>query len=365
MKRIFTISQFNSRAVLKMSAITLALLLALFSFPAAWVERFYTNGFYSRLQSLITPVTNLVTFAFGDLLVIALVISTPVWWIVRIKRAKGKRLRETGRLAFNTVTLSAIIFLAFLFLWGFNYQRQPLAARLDYDNGRLNDDALKQFKRLAVERVDAEYIQARGSNWPHENTWRNELHQSFGETLALLGSTRNIAAAKPKFSIFDFYLGSAGIAGLVNPFGLEVVLDSETLFFEEPFTLAHEWAHLAGYANESEASFVGALACIRSESAALRYSGWLALYQHAPWPAVDETDKPPRPSEAVVADIRAISERVSRRLNSTISRAQWEMYDRFLKANRVREGTRSYSLLVDLLVGTRFNNGWIPARREE
>jgi hypothetical protein len=364
MKRILAATRFNTHAALKISAIALALLLALVAFPAAWVERFYTNGFYSRLQSLITPVTNLLPFALGDLFIIALIISTPLWWIVRIKRARGKRLRETGRLAFNTATLAAIIFLGFLFLWGFNYQRQPLAARLDYDNGRLTDDALKQFKRLTIERADAEYAQARTIAWPDETVWRDELHQSFGETLALLGHTRNIARARPKTSIFDFYLGSAGIAGLVNPFGLEVILDSETIFFEKPFTLAHEWAHLAGYANESEASFVGALACIRSQSAALRYSGWLALYQHAPWPATDENDKPPRPSEGVVADIRAISERLNQRISPAISRAQWEMYDKFLKANRVREGTRSYGLLVDLLVGTRFEDGWIPAPRK-
>ncbi len=364
MKRIFTITKFNAGATLKISAITLALLLALFAFPAAWIERFYTGGFYSRLQSVITPVTNLLPFALGDLLIIALIISIPAWWIVRIKRAKGKRLSETGHLAFNTLTLAAIIFLGFLILWGFNYQRQPLAARLDYDNARLTDDTVKQFKRLTVERVDAEYSQARTIDWPDETAWRDQLHQSFGETLALLGHARNITAAKPKTSLFNFYLGSAGIAAFVNPFGLEVVLDSETLFFEEPFTLAHEWAHLAGYANESEASFVGALACIRSSSAALRYSGWLALYQHTHWPATDENDPPPRPSEGVIADIRAISERINQRLNPTISRAQWEMYDKFLKANRVSEGTRSYGLLIDLMIGARFETDWIPAPRK-
>ncbi|MEW6206815.1 MAG: DUF3810 family protein [Acidobacteriota bacterium] len=362
MKCILAIKRFNLRAMIKISAIALALLFALFPFPVSFIERFYTNGFYSRLQSVITPATNLLPFAFGDLLIIALIILIPAWWALRIKKARGKRWREMGRLAFNTLTLAAIIFLGFLFLWGFNYQRQPLAARLDYDNQRLTEEALKQFKRLAVERVDVEYAQARTVEWPDETTWRGELHQSFGETIALLGQARNIAAARPKTSLFDFYFGSAGIAGMVNPFGLEVILDGETLFFEKPFTLAHEWAHLAGYANESEASFVGAIACIRSRSAALRYSGWLALYQHAPWP--DENDKPPRPSDAVIADIRAISERVNRRLSATISSAQWKMYDRFLKANRVREGTLSYGLLVDLLVGTRFEDGWVPALRK-
>ena len=38
----------------------------------------------------------------------------------------------------------------------------------------------------------------------------------------------------------------AAVDGMVNPFGLEVVINPEVLPFERPFVLAHEWAHLAG-----------------------------------------------------------------------------------------------------------------------
>jgi hypothetical protein len=38
----------------------------------------------------------------------------------------------------------------------------------------------------------------------------------------------------------------------------------DLLPFEKPFVAAHEWAHLAGYADESEASFVGWLTCVRA-----------------------------------------------------------------------------------------------------
>ncbi len=42
-------------------------------------------------------------------------------------------------------------------------------------------------------------------------------------------------------------------------------------------TVAHEWSHLAGYADESEANFVGWLVCMRGP-APVQYSGWLSLY---------------------------------------------------------------------------------------
>ena len=44
---------------------------------------------------------------------------------------------------------------------------------------------------------------------------------------------------------------------MVDPFALEVMANPDLLPVERPFVAAHEWAHLAGYADESEANFVG------------------------------------------------------------------------------------------------------------
>jgi hypothetical protein len=41
------------------------------------------------------------------------------------------------------------------------------------------------------------------------------------------------------------------------------------------------------------------------------------------------------------------------------------MYDRFLKASGVQAGVASYSQLVRLVLGTRFEQGWTPARRSD
>ena len=64
---------------------------------------------------------------------------------------------------------------------------------------------------------------------------------------------------------------------MVNPFGLEVIANPDLLPFERPFVAAHEWGHLAGYADEAEANFVGWLTCVRA-SPSQQYSGWFYLY---------------------------------------------------------------------------------------
>ena len=64
-----------------------------------------------------------------------------------------------------------------------------------------------------------------------------------------------------------------------GPFFLETLANGTLLPFERAATVAHEWSHLAGYADESEANFVGWLVCMRGPASA-QYSGWLSLVWH-------------------------------------------------------------------------------------
>ena len=84
----------------------------------------------------------------------------------------------------------------------------------------------------------------------------------------------------PKRSLLGWYFRAAAIDGMTDPFFLEIILNPDVLPFERPFVLAHEWAHLAGYADEAEANFVAWLTCIRADRAA-QYSGWLEAYRYA------------------------------------------------------------------------------------
>lgn len=365
--------RFIASSFFKVSIIMLALGLALFPLPAAWIERFYSNGLYPKLQAALTPLTNLLPFALADLLIAGFALGLPLWWIMRIRSAgRGHRLKAVAALSFNLVVLVAVLFLSFQMLWGFNYLRKPLPLKLEYDEQALTSEAITELTRTSIEQLNSLSAEARSNSWPDEEVWRSQLHDSFDNTVKQLGNDAGIAAAIPKRSLLNFYLAAAGIEGFVNPFGHEVILDSELLPFEKPFLVAHEWSHLAGFADESEASFAGLLACLHSSSVALRYSGWLALYQHLPRQTNEagnesgssgSTQPLPKLVPEVVADLRAISERVGKHINASISKAQAEVYDRFLKANRVEAGIASYNLLVRLVVSTRFEQGWVPVLR--
>jgi hypothetical protein len=161
------------------------------------------------------------------------------------------------------------------------------------------------------------------------------------------------------------YFRWTSVDGMINPFGLEVLINPDLLPFERPFVAAHEWAHLAGYADESEASFVGWLTCLRADAAA-QYSGWLALY----WQVNGEVNQAERAAIGNTlaagprADMAAVVERIRRSEQPWLRDAGWRVYDQYLKANRVEEGIRSYGTVLTLILRARFDEGWTPVRRD-
>src|SRR5262249_12212530 len=243
-----------------------ALLLYFLPPSAAWVERYCSGGYYPALQRTITPLSNRVPFAVNDVLIVLLILGLPSWWILTIRSAgRGRRAAGLGQPVFHSAGLAAAVFLLFELVWGLNYLRQPLTVKLNYDRSRVTEAAAVQLADLSVTELNALSTAAHRSPWPDLQEWSKRLQPSFDQVAVELGDTGRRAIAKAKRTMFDFYLTAAGIDGFTNPFGLEVILDSRLLPQEQPFALAHEWAHLAGFADESEANFIALITCLRSE----------------------------------------------------------------------------------------------------
>ena len=59
-------------------------------------------------------------------------------------------------------------------------------------------------------------------------------------------------------------------------------------------------------------------------------------------------------------DLRAIAARQRRNVRPVIANAGWQVYDRYLKANRIESGAASYGHVVRLVLETRFGPDWTP-----
>lgn len=335
--------------------ITLALLLGVVPMPAELVERFYSRQFYLIIQNGVTWMSSLSRFAFLDVLLVSVLALFVAYCVRVIRRADplpGRRRRVFGRLVLNTTVFVATVYLLFLAIWGLNYRRVPLATKLDYDSERITPRAVLTLAEESIDQLNQLYGRVRTDDWPELTTLPDRLTPAFERIQRQLGTSRTAVGGRPKTSVLTLYFRRAGIDGMINPFSLEVLINDTVLPYERPFVVAHEWSHLAGYANEAEASFVGWLICLAGDDQS-RYSGWLFLTPQL-IRNVREADRAvlwARLGDGPRQHLQAVAARLNRAI-PVVRRSANRVYDQFLRVNRVSEGIASYGRVVDLVLGT-------------
>jgi hypothetical protein len=344
------------------TVVAVALAGAFAPIPPGAVERVYSNGVYPAVQRVVTGVSNLVPFALFDVLGIGVV----VWWIVTTARDMlARRARGWGRTALliarRTIVATALIYVGFLVSWGLNYRRVPLVARLEFETADITLDGIRELALTAVDEVNSSYESAHGDVHVDGTAVDPLLADAFDRAQQSLRVWYPARPARPKRTLLDVYFKAASVEGMTAPFVMETLVPSDLLPVERPFVVAHEWSHLAGFADEGEASFVAWLTCVRG-SPGSRYSGWLALFGEAAGalPEGDRTSIAERLGPGPRKDLYAIAERRRRNVNPTVSLAGWRAYDRYLKANRVEAGAASYGEVLRLVLGARFGTAWTP-----
>jgi uncharacterized protein DUF3810 len=325
---------------------------ALVPVPASAIERVYSTNVFPVWQSWMTSASNLTSASLFDLLVLAAVLA---WLAAAVSDLARRRWRGVPRILLRTIVWCAAVYLVFLFSWGLNYRRVPLAGKLAFDAGRVSPEAARLLADASVTRANALYSAAHAEGFPAGDVVDRRMASAFDDAQRALGGQRMAIAARPKHTWLDLYFRRAVVDGMTDPFFLETLTASDLLPFERTFVIAHEWAHLAGYADEGEANFVGWLTCQRGDEAQ-QYSGWLFLYGEvaATLTRGERRDVQQRLEPGPRADLAASAERVARNASPRVAQAGWRVYDRYLKANRVESGTRSYTEVVRLILGTRY-----------
>ena len=333
-----------------------AIVLALSPLPATWVERIYSRGFYPRLQPIVTGVSSLTAIALLDVAA-ALLLAATVVTLVRRMRATGILTALAGTLRAGIVT-AAVVYLWFLAFWGFNYRRVPLEQRLVYEPARITREQALTLARTAVERANT-LVAGSKEAAVDEAT----LLAALGSVQSSLGDRPLAAPPRSKRSLLSLYFRKAAIDGMTVPFFLEIIVNPDLLRSERPVVLAHEWAHIAGYADESEANFIAWLTCLRASPAA-QYSAWLTAYQQiaSGLPIADRRALAAGLSPPVRSDLAAERERFDRS-SPAVRAAAHGAYDTYLRANRIEEGIANYNAVVRLMLGVPLDANGNPRLR--
>jgi len=346
----------NSRRTLlalQVGAILLAGAGVLATPPPALVERYYSDWFYPALQSRLTSWSNQTGVSLFDFLIGFVLIALALAWMRWLGRAlRARTLAPIIRGSGLTLTLVAVLYLWFLLAWGLSYAREPLEDVVGFDRRRVTPDAVVRLAERATREVNQTYSAAHAAGFPGPAETPPALVTAMHDVERRLGRPAATTPSRPKHTLLRTFFRAAGVDGMHAPFLLETLLNPDLTGPERPAVLAHEWAHLAGYGPEDDASFVGLLAALRADPAS-RYSAWLTLFDDVigQLPTSDRQRFIGHLEAGPRADREAIIRRLRLRVEA-VQRASWETYDRYLKAQGVTEGIQSYSRVVQLLLGS-------------
>ncbi|MEO7312227.1 MAG: DUF3810 domain-containing protein [Chitinophagaceae bacterium] len=332
-------------------------------FPV-FIEKYYATGLFLYISRTSRFLLGWIPFSIGDVMYVCALI----WIIVRVvnffKRWKRNQLNRRmlyyyGRRILQTALL---IYIAFNWLWGFNYNRLGSAYQMNlrferYSNAqleRLTDSILSKLNSVA-----GDTVVARPGNSARQIATLSLAAYNTAELTYPFLHHQNLSVKPGLFYGAGNYIG---FLGYINPFTAEAQLNTTIPQILLPYVCCHEMAHQLGYASESEANFVGYLACCQSKVPAFRYSVYLDLFSYV------ISDLYHRDSVAARLRLQALTQPIKddrkmvrsffiSRKNPFSPVIDW-LYDRYLKMNSQPKGKDSYNEVVGWLVAYATRYGW-------
>jgi hypothetical protein len=322
------------------------------------VERFYARSFYPPVARTLSRLAGGLTFSAAEALFVLLcllLLSALAFFVYRLARRRGERralLLKSCRLALWCAAASAFVF---MLVFGLNYQRPPLVETLGYDQRRATADELDAMTRAVVEGVNRNYDESHAARYTTPDTPR--VVRILEESYAGEAELSNFAVAgfgPPKPVYFSDALTRLGISGVYFPFTGEPNFNADAPDFERPFSIAHEMAHQRGFARESEANFVAFLVCAHAADPFVRYSGYRQGFGVAFELYKLDAERARAILKGLNSGYREDSQRSARfwlKAGGTAGDLSRRLNDLYLKANRVKSGTKNYGEVTALLIG--------------
>lgn len=319
-----------------------------------FIEKYYSNGIYPPISSFFRTILGWLPFSFGDILLIIafILILRSIWLFLKNK----KNLTNTF---FSIGAKLSILYFAFYLFWGMNYYRKPLQESMKLEIPEYNiEDLAILTENLLVKTQEIHFKLTKNDTIPVQTvlTETGLLDRTYIGYENLSKKYPQFTYIKPKVkkSIFSIPMSYMGFAGYLNPLTGEAHVNSNLVTYTVPATASHEVAHQIGYANESEANFIGYLAAINNTDILFQYSARIMALRYALY-EIRRNDMPLYKEISARIPIgvqKNIEENLKhwKKYDSALNPIFHKIYDTFLKANKQKHGMKSYGKMVGLLM---------------
>lgn len=312
------------------------------------VADFYALRLYPAISAALSLIASPFPFSLQELAV-ALAVVLFVVIVVRSVRKRRKWYGALGRIAL----LGLWIFVWSYVGWGCNYFRSPLTARAGKVPVRYEEARFKEFLSEYSAALNSSYTSGTCSDRDALESGTKEVYSSVPKQYGLSEPRR---WQHPKKLIFNRLQSACGVMGFIGPMFDESQIVAGIPEVERPFTYAHEYSHVLGVSNESEANWWAFQVCRRSEDPAVRYSAYFSLLGHVLSNARRALGQDEYKSfvagirPEVLNDYEQVRQYWKGQRIPALDRFQTWIYDLFLKSNSIPSGVANYSEVIRLLL---------------
>lgn len=346
-KKTFALSSFQ-RGILISAGVLFSLTLFIPTFVVYLVESYYSKGLYPLVAKVLGTASDQFNFSLSELTAVFFALYLLGVFLYGWREHRKKDGFQVKKILVKVATPFCLLYLLFYLLWGFNYFRETLVDKLQLNPYSISTKEIYERALTLGREVNGLHKRHRNIDLDEIN---DEIELRLNQVIYQLEGVRIDSAKKVKNLQCNFILNQLGVDGLILPFFSEAHINSEGRHFELPFNIAHEKAHLKGYALEDEASLIGYLACIRSKNTFIQYSGKISMLhyllhslplkkQREVWKTLKRC---PRKDLLLLQTEFACNPTAMDQFNSGL-------YDYFLKMNGVQSGMGSYEQVVPLFI---------------
>ncbi len=320
--------------------------------------QWYAVHIYPVIVSVIGRIMGFLPFSVVELGLYVLILLCLLFAV--------RSIRNPLRLLRGAFCLIASLALVFTLNCGINYYRHPFSYNSGLEIRESSTEELYALCSFLVDQINQSKMEL-DTPAPYEGQTAGTPAPRFRDLwdygtearAAMEGLGREFPELggfypRPKPLLVSRILSVQQLCGIYSPFTVEANYNREMPRYNIPHTICHELSHLKGFMREDEANFIGYMACIGSENARFRYSGYLMGWVYA-GNALAKADPDSYlslykrlPPEAV-DDLRYNNEFWAS-YDGRVAEASSKMNDTYLKMQNQTDGVKSYGRVVDLML---------------
>ena len=357
-----------------------------------WIRKYP----FKVLQIIMSHISNLLPFSFGELLLLAallFILWNLILWVgdgiifvhkaIVLKNRKAKEPGLTERLRqrfphydrlYRVFEMGFAVTALIMTITCFTlYHCTEIGDSFEKSDGDYTFEELAELRdALVAEANQLSKVVTRDKNGiPHyEGDLKKKAREAMGEYAEddqVLSGYYSI----PKPLRSSGFLCQQNMCGYYFPFTMEANYNTMMTEINVPFTMCHELSHTKGYIREDEANYIACVVCLGSDDDFFRYSGVLGVLYYvdndflAACGGKNELYKMhPAISSQVKKDNVFITEETKDKIekkavvsSDTVRKATETYINTTLNINGIASGKVSYSEVVGLLLGLNREKG--------